>query len=351
MKSLHISKIEFSQWPQSIKPRAKRAVGIFSLTKMPSNATTNRARGWCFTLNNPPPEMISERRVVVPGHVSGLDAAIPTEPNLPEHRHCDYRVGQLERGDNGTLHIQGYYHHRVMKSFNQMKKLIPNAHWEIAKGSPKQNRDYCTKEDTRVPDTRPFEEGECPHQGTRFDLRQCADVLANGGSLLDLPGEMVIRYHRGFSAYRSLFHKRRQEAPTVLWIYGPTGSGKSRFASTLRDECYWKPPGKWFDGYDQEPLVILDDYRSEWAEWGVFGQLLRLLDRYPLMVEYKGGSVQFCSELIVITCDRPPSELWFSQGDIGQLTRRISHVIHAVGMWLPVEPAVHESIKRRDNIE
>jgi hypothetical protein len=64
--------------------------------------------------------------------------------------------------------------------------------------------------------------------------------------------------------------------------------------------------------------------------------MLRLFDRYPLQVEFKGGCLQFLSKYIIVTSNCTPQTMWENQTDdrIDQLMRRIEHVIelpNAVG--------------------
>ena len=82
---------------------------------------------------------------------------------------------------------------------------------------------------------------------------------------------------------------------------------------------------KWWDGYTQPPCVIIDDYRPRLCP---FNELLRLLDRYPVRVEYKGGSIHFNSQTIILTTPKSPRETWASrtEEDIAQLIRRIDEV-------------------------
>ena len=84
--------------------------------------------------------------------------------------------------------------------------------------------------------------------------------------------------------------------------------------------------GKWWEGYDGQEVVIINDYRKDFCK---FHELLNLLDRYPYRVECKGGSRQFTSKTIVITTPLSPEETWENRTseDLGQLLRRIDNIL------------------------
>lgn len=50
-------------------------------------------------------------------------------------------------------------------------------------------------------------------------------------------------------------------APDVrgIWIYGPPGTGKTHRARTRYGKVYLKPQNKWWDGYQGEETVVIDD--------------------------------------------------------------------------------------------
>ena len=51
-----------------------------------------------------------------------------------------------EVGQEGTPHLQGYVIMEKKTTLVEMKKLFPRAHLEVAKGSPEQNKIYCSKD-------------------------------------------------------------------------------------------------------------------------------------------------------------------------------------------------------------
>lgn len=127
--------------------------------------------------------------------------------------------------------------------------------------------------------------------------------------------------------------------PDVRWFYGPTGAGKSKYAYELfhpigepgldgeaKVGAYYKSADhKWWDGYDGVSPVIIDDYRCNFC---TFSALLRLLDRYPVQVECKGGTMQFNARTIIVTAPHHPREMWNSRTaeDLQQLLRRITEI-------------------------
>jgi len=282
-----------------------------------------RSRNWVFTLNNYTEEQLDALRTIVD---RGLAKYIGFQP---------------ERGANGTPHLQGCVVFGTSITLGAAKARMPGQpHLERMLGTFEQARDYCRKVDSRD-GAAGFGFGEFGDpplgQGTRTDFEHARDVLRDGGNMRDLAEShpsLVIRYGRGLQSMQSLFASPRDPAqgPAVKWFWGPTGSGKSRAAfEEAGDHAYYKMPGnKWWDGYEQQPVVVIDDYRRDMC---TFSELLRLLDRYPHRVEMKGASIQFSSTTIIITSPKDPACTWEgrSDEDIAQLVRRVTEVRHFPG--------------------
>nr|WAE42669.1 MAG: replication associated protein [Cressdnaviricota sp.] len=268
-------------------------------------------RAYCFTLNNPTEQELDHLKNVIPGC-------------------CRYGVFQLERGESGTLHVQGYLSFRGQKTLSAVRnQLSERAHWESARGTALQNEAYCTKEDCREPGTVVFRHGEPPRQGRRTDLEPVyAAVLAKRpfSEIAATFPEEYVKHHRGLEALSSVLIEPRRFKTEVFWFFGPTGTGKSRKASELAPDAYYKMgTNKWWDGYCGHEDVIIDDYRRDLC---TFSELLRLFDRYPMPVEVKGGTTQFVARRLFVTSPKSPSDTWDGQTAeyLTQLTRRIEHV-------------------------
>lgn len=60
-------------------------------------------------------------------------------------------VGQLERSPTtGKRHVQAYVVFVRPQQLSAVKRLFSTAHLEVSRGSPQDNKTYCTKEETRV---------------------------------------------------------------------------------------------------------------------------------------------------------------------------------------------------------
>lgn len=276
---------------------------------------THTHRDWVFTLNNPtgPLEIFDETKMT-------------------------YLIYQKERSESNTEHYQGFICLKRQQRMSYMKKLIPRAHWEHRHGTREQAMEYCKKEDSRIED--PIEHGVLVKSGHRTDIETAMQLIASGANELSVAEEMPsfwMRNHRALNRYRLLKCKRvvPEDGINVIWLHGPPGTGKSRWVHETYPDAYWKPPeSKWFDGYDGEEVIVLDDFRQNWM---TFSYLLRLIDRYPFQVETKGGCIPLLATTMVFTTPMPPANCYRTNEDIGQLTRRIKTTIPFGTLQLTVD--------------
>jgi len=264
----------------------------------------NAAKNWCFTINNYGDCDIEIVRAFFASH-------------------CGYCVFGLETGDNGTPHLQGYFQLRDKLRLTGLKKCFhPTAHLEIANGTAAQASEYCKKTGEFV------ELGTLLSAGSRTDLKTVCSMVVAKRPISEIAAEcpdVFVKYHRGLEALSFRLQSPRDFKTEVFWYWGPTGTGKSRLAAEQCPGAYYKmPSNKWWDSYEGED-VIIDDYRRDLC---TFSELLRLFDRYPMLVESKGGSKQFRSRRIFITTPKDPASTWDgrTEEDISQLMRRIEHV-------------------------
>lgn len=245
------------------------------------------------------------------------------EDIFAKFKNYEYLVaGQETCPETGKVHWQCYVYFKTPRSWKSIKKLLGERHFEPCKGNALSNYKYCSKDGNLI-----FEDGERPQQGKRNDIERAKEIIMETGSM-----EKVLKECNTYQAIRIaekaivFMEPKRMWKTEVFWYYGKTGSGKSKTAlEEANAETCWISSDtlKWWDGYDAHENVVIDDFRKDYC---TFHKLLRILDRYPLRIEYKGGSRQLLAKKIWITSAYPPQQVYQTREDIGQLLRRIDKI-------------------------
>lgn len=217
------------------------------------------------------------------------------------------------------LHWQGYYEckKRLGKAGHQKNLGAPGCHIEMCNGTPEENIIYCTKSESKIDGTEfrygnPAKQG----QGARNDLIDLKNDLDKGKKLKDIADdhfEEFLRYNRGIKEYMLLKTKKRTWKTELHIIVGPAGCGKTKHVYdtyNIDDICNIDATqtGVWWDNYDNEDIVIIDEYHGQIP----FTTLLKLTDRYPFTVPKKGSICQFTSKKIYIISNKLPEE-WYPE--------------------------------------
>jgi len=258
-----------------------------------------------------------------------------TETFAPLYKPKWFIVGKEVGGKKATPHLQGACVLGLQRAFSVVMAWpgFRRAHVETMKGTPGQSETYCSK------DGDFFEYGSLPEPGKRNDLAVAVQAINDGQSLREMAegdhGVAVVKFYKGLTVLRSLRSKPRNPSdppPACYWLYGATGTGKTKCAWELGlsfggADDIWMSNGntQWFDAYDGQPVVIFDDFRSKGT---VFAFLLRLTDRYPMLVPFKGGFVNWAPPVIIFTspnCIRNTfsKRLFHVPEDICQFERRM----------------------------
>ncbi|ADU76997.1 Rep protein [Cyclovirus PKgoat11/PAK/2009] len=241
---------------------------------------------------------------------------------------CKYGiVGEESAPTTGTLHLQGFCNLHKPTRYSTIKKHLDNSiHIEKANGTDEQNQKYCSKSGIF------FESGIPNKQGTRNDLKSVVESInkegATLGNIATEHPEIYIRYFRGIQQLLQLVRPIRQRdfKTEVFYYWGPPGSGKSRRALEEArqldgESIYYKPRGLWWDGYEQQRSVIIDDFYG----WIKYDEMLKIMDRYPYKVQIKGGFQEFTSEKIFITSNVDVCDLYKFVGyETAAFDRRIT---------------------------
>jgi len=125
--------------------------------------------------------------------------------------------------------------------------------------------------------------------------------------------------------YNTIRDQPRTEKPIVYWIWGLTNTGKTHSAINLGETYYFKDDGKWWDNYNYEDVIIIDDFNLKdlWSFW----DLMQLLGENKYQGEIKGGYININSKYIVIICEFPPDKIWPAGNKLDRVKRRIDYIV------------------------
>lgn len=291
---------------------------------MPNNNSSRRCRNWCWTLNN----------------YSDDDQA--RIQDLANHSDVTYICYGREVAASGTRHLQGYIELSKSYRFNAIRNLLGGgAHVEPRRGTSDQAREYCFKDDEQ-----PFVSGVPSSKrtgGARSGFQEAVDRITDGATTRELANEFpseYVRYSRGFERLGQRIHgSGRIGDEQRVWLYGGTGVGKSHMAWNViqedPDAWYCKPPNKWWDNYDGQRGVFIDELRGDSAP---FHYWLRVFDKYPCWVETKGGGCALRANWFIVATPRDIEGTFAEQTDedIEQMKRRFTEV------YIDMENREHE---------
>lgn len=302
---------------------------------MEENKTASR---WCFTINNPTEEDIA------------LLVGTPSDGPQAKLDALQYLIFQEERGEEGTLHWQGFL---ILKKANRLswlkRNINPRAHWEIARECSAQCANYCKKEDTYTGGIR-VERGKLPE---RKEAPKRAEMLMDAAEQLDIvkegykrPSEIpsLTLMQCGFMpAYKALTADvlgPYRPNLKILTLIGRPGVGKSyAIQKWLPDHgrCIYGNNGCWFQNPTADVMVF-----EEFCGQIPLQRMLQILDPYPLALEVKGSMAPAMYTKVIITSNTPPND-WYKGDEAGAPGKRTDSIKalwdrlgYSNGVYIPV---------------
>lgn len=312
----------------------------------------NGSKRWCFTINNP---TFEDEELFLGTPADGPQANMDA---------VEYMVFQEERGAQGTLHWQGFLILKERKRLTWMKRnMNPRAHWEVARGTNEQCRNYCTKEDTytggirkeigKMPERKPAPKKEERLQRAAEELDQIKEGYKRPADI-----DSYTLMQCGFiPAYKELTADvlgPYRPKLKIITLIGPPGTGKSYAIQHFfpdHGSVICGNNGVWF----QQPLakvMVLEEFSGQIP----LTRMLQLLDAYPLALEVKGGMRPAMYDTFIITSNTTP-DMWYkgmttpdgtAPVNVADMQRRID-ALHALfdrlgysgGGYIPVRKCGH----------
>lgn len=281
----------------------------------------SRFRNYCFTWNN-------------------FDGDAELQVQALSYR---YLVYGREVGESGTPHLQGFISFVHPRCVSGVRKALKGAHVEVAR-APGEAAAYC-KKGAQPKSEWEAEQADGPTYGVDADIFESGDPVrsnesngdverarykrswdaAKAGTIDDeeIDPDILIRHYN--TLRRISFDHQAMPAPVShldnWWYVGPTGSGKSRTARLDNPEHYLKNTNKWWDGYTDQPCVIIDEWGPEDGKY--LGQhLKRWCDHHPFSAEVKGGVRTIRPPRIIVTSNYRLEECFEDENVLLPLQRR-----------------------------
>ncbi|MEH0962211.1 hypothetical protein V6M83_00055, partial [Streptococcus anginosus] len=228
---------------------------------------------WCFTLNNYTVDEVSSLKSVL-------------------EKNSTYYVFGHEIGENQTPHLQGLVSFSKRHRLSSLKTLLGTRyHFEPCRVLSAAIT-YC-KKDGKYEEWGDIPSGPDHSSEQRMNTKEVVasdwfQLAAKGRDGLEEftkrhPVEMLWHGHVFVKNYMFTIRPPFRKNVRCMWIHGPSGVGKSKFAYEKMPSAFRKDPyTKWWDNYFHETQCIIDEFEPQQIP---VGYLLQWLDPYPVYVE------------------------------------------------------------------
>lgn len=243
-----------------------------------------------------------------------------------------YAVYVVETGEGEKPHLQGFFHFTRPITLSTLKSRLKSksVHCEAVINDEAAVH-YCSKphegcscKHCKKPGARlygPVEVGTMPNYEKKSSETPTEALIAmiqsgkTDEEIAESAAWAILRHSKGIASLRfALMRNRSREwrDVEVILLTGEGGTGKTAFAIADSEDGYFKPDLSkkeiWFDGYQGERTLILDDFRGTSCK---FEQLIKLLDGHQLSVPIKGGHTYALWTRVYITSNTTPEEWYY----------------------------------------
>lgn len=242
------------------------------------NTKLQRARRWCFTLNNYTNEDLSQLSKYF-------------------EQTTDFYIIGKEIGESGTPHLQGYFERKQQVRFDTLKKIMPKCHLEKAKGNRLSNVEYCSK-------TNDYIAKEANNRENRILKNRYSNIVWK-------PWQQKIL---SFLELGPATNSR-----DIYWYWEPTGNVGKTFlckylcikydaiiASGKKDDIF-NQVKNWLDANkDKDPFLILIDIPRSSQGSISYGAIEACKNGLMYSGKYEGGKCVFdWPHIIIFSNDEP----------------------------------------------
>lgn len=233
-------------------------------------------------------------------------------------------------------HFQGYVQFFEPCRMRKFQRMIgDNCHLESQRGNDFQASDYCKKDGKYITFGKPST------QGARNEMESLCKMIDDGKRHSECYKEhkmSYLRYRHHFDKYREnvMFEKAKKWRDVKVEILsGPTRCGKTRKYLYDHDGNYNNDvflihcshdDKLWFDGYEGQKILILDEFRNDIKLGFMLGLLEGHLQRLPI----KGSHVYALWDKVVITTNLKKNEIFpnISSNLIAPFWSRVSEFVN-----------------------
>lgn len=271
----------------------------------------------------------------------------PSEESIERYKelNCKWIAISKEHEDDEekTPHIHIAIVFNGKRRCPAVKKLFPRADVKIMRGTPQDCVTYMTKENPLL-----FEKGERPtiEKGSKnasaANKKKWEDAYqaAKEGRFDDIPRDMYVRYDR---AFHRIYDENIKDEKTDdyddndlkdhnLWLWGPTGTGKSYWARKIAamldpdGEPYLKDNNNWWNGYKCHWVTLMEEVTPDLFKY-ITGNFKKWTDKWVTSAAVK------CSHLnsmrphyFIVTSNFSIDECFPLIQDSGPVHRRFTEI-------------------------